>query len=608
MRRTFSLLICVTFLLALHATVAYSLEDWACGYPLICPELSDNNYGQYIGVDEPALLFYSNTPGSGNSSTYLVTIPKEPAPPPNPNATYSFELYDAFWFGMALCDDQSAPESPIHCVPDSDSNIYDNSDPSAPDYVGKQPGGAYLELQFYPPDGRQTGLNCDSVGAKQWCAAVNIFSLGEDQNGKTNNLDCGNQIGTDQNPQFESFNFAYVTLGGRTISSPDPLRKSKPADPNASILMMNPGDMVSVTIMDTPLGLSVSLDDITTQQIGSMTASVANGFAQVLYEPNSTTCHEKPKAFHPMFSTSSEHTHVSWSAHTYNIAAVAELGHWESQDMDSDDDFCFQTVLGPYGCPVVQDLDFEGTSYQSDWPGTLSNPQDLLLHPSPIEFTGPRFVQRAAPCIACISNPNLPPPPPLPVTHDYSRVAFETDLPTLEGEPGVNSSQLCHQDTGANCVNPPRDAQGAQDFYPIFSTALSASGFECVWHLGGTEIPNTTNIFSGNSGDNSAAEFGPLLRRFVLTKKADLYKDFRNILDYNPCPYTVFFRPPNSPLTPSQLQELTAAVGGLIAEDVSLLEEGVPLTGVIAITRVSISFIETFLLDQQSGTSTPPPS
>jgi hypothetical protein len=167
---------------------------------------------------------------------------------------------------------------------------------------------------------------------------------------------------------------------------------------------------------------------------------------------------------------------------------------------------------------------------------------------------------------------------------------------------------LCNQVTGANCINPPRDPQGNPDFYPIFSTATSASGFECVLHLGGTEIPNTTNIFSGGSGDNSAAEFGPLLRSFVLTKNANLYKDFRNILNYNPCRYSVLFRPPNSPLTPGQLQELTTAVEGLIVEDVSLLEEGVPLTGVIAITQVPFSFIETFLLDQQSGTSTPPPS
>ena len=34
----------------------------------------------YIGHDEPATLFYSNTPGAGNDVTYQLRLPKDPPP------------------------------------------------------------------------------------------------------------------------------------------------------------------------------------------------------------------------------------------------------------------------------------------------------------------------------------------------------------------------------------------------------------------------------------------------------------------------------------------------------------------------------------------------
>ena len=41
----------------------------------------------YIGHDEPALLFYSNTPGSGNDVTYSMRLPTDPVT--NPTQTGS---------------------------------------------------------------------------------------------------------------------------------------------------------------------------------------------------------------------------------------------------------------------------------------------------------------------------------------------------------------------------------------------------------------------------------------------------------------------------------------------------------------------------------------
>ena len=90
---------------------------WRCpdvrGASVDEPRFEDN--GHYIGHDEPSLLFYSSVPGSGNSMVYLMQLPKDPPTPPRQDGTggtYNYQLYGAgpsLWLGMALCDDQSAP-------------------------------------------------------------------------------------------------------------------------------------------------------------------------------------------------------------------------------------------------------------------------------------------------------------------------------------------------------------------------------------------------------------------------------------------------------------------------------------------------------------------
>jgi hypothetical protein len=111
--------------------------------------------GRYTGHDEPSVLYYSDKPGSGNNNRYRGVVPKDPPTLPTQDGTggtFSFQNRIAFWFGMDLCDNQSGPEFTHQpCTPNSDSNIFDGSDPSKPDYVGRHPGTAFLELQFYPP-------------------------------------------------------------------------------------------------------------------------------------------------------------------------------------------------------------------------------------------------------------------------------------------------------------------------------------------------------------------------------------------------------------------------------------------------------------------------
>ncbi len=65
---------------------------------------------------------------------------------------------------------------------------------------------------------------------------------------------------------------------------------------------MNSGDNITVDIHDTSAGLQVIIHDQTNHQSGSMTASVANGFAQINFDPAATTCTQTPYAFHPMYA------------------------------------------------------------------------------------------------------------------------------------------------------------------------------------------------------------------------------------------------------------------------------------------------------------------
>ncbi len=260
-----------------------------------------------------------------------------------------------------------------------------------------------------------------------------------------------------------------------------------------------------------------------------MTASIANGFGQVEFAPKGKTCKVDPFAFHPMYSTSSEHTRVPWAAHSYNIAFSDEIGHFEYcnavnffgncttdgvHDLDTtlagdEDDFgCLSaansTRIAITGCVVGPDLDFDGVPYQPVWPDG-----NTTLHPTPILFTSP-----------LING-----------SQSYSRIAFETDLSRIEFDTKPpcqrHVSNPADPNPGQGCVNPPVGA----NFYPIYSTGTV--GGQCVWQLGSASIPGTTNTFGGTS----TAEYGGLL---LLAYPAPggpslRFNDFRQVLSNNPC-------------------------------------------------------------------------
>jgi len=167
---------------------------------------------------------------------------------------------------------------------------------------------------------------------------MTIDSLTTDQNhgtglGQTNNADCGNFIlGGD-----EPINWAYITRDGHSQAPANPLFTGTFTKPNLAAvspdphrdLMMNPGDRIRIHMHDTPAGFKISIKDRTTDTIGSMTASIANGFGHILFQPNATKCAMEPYAFHPEYSTANPRGNT-WSAHTYNVAMSDEIGHFEN--------------------------------------------------------------------------------------------------------------------------------------------------------------------------------------------------------------------------------------------------------------------------------------
>jgi hypothetical protein len=499
----------------------------------LCADAYNNPKGEYVGHDEPSLEFKSGVRGSGNDMSYTVTLPREPKALPTATgagATWNFQLRPAFWFGLTLCDSASAPEFTKVCKPDSDRNNLVGTNPAAPNYIGKHPGNAFMELQFYGPGyvPQFEGFGCT---AHQYCAAMTIDSRTLNQNtGLENTNACDNYILGGPEP----INWAYITRSGKSQAPANPLFTGTFTSPNLSAvnpdltrdLLMSPGDRIRVHLHDTRAGFRTDLTDLTTGQHGSMTASVANGFGHVLYTPGSSTCQEAPYAFHPEYSTANPRGNT-WSAHTYNVAMSDEIGHFENcvqidalgnctvpgnQDsggLDSDDTGCVpgtdSTLVHIDGC-FSSDGDWDGQSYRLDWPGTNPNvATDTALHPSPLLFTSPRTNGR-----------------------NYSTIAFETDLPRIEATGAQANPPFCDRTTGANCVNPPNGAQ----FYPIFSTAKSDG--KCTWQEGGKFIPGTTNNFGGSS----KTEFGPLLQTVYPAAGFTTVKLFNNFNSgdmRNPC-------------------------------------------------------------------------
>jgi hypothetical protein len=504
-------------------------------YLCLDPMKSIGPNGEYTGHDEPTVQFTSKRPGTASDLTYIVQLPKNPPTKPTQSGhggTWDFQLRATFWFSITMCDTESSPNFTKKCTPNTDRNArFRSTNPKSPDYIGKSPGNAFMELQFYSPGWvpQFTGFGCS---ATKWCANLTIDSLSDQDNtGVQQNADCLNNhflVGE------EPINWAYVTRSGKSQAPANPLALSD--DPNLTglnpdlkkDLLMNPGDLLRIHMHDTKAGYRVDIKDLTTGQSGSMTASIANGFGHVLFEPNAKKCHVRPYAFHPMFSSAVPRG-STWGAHTTNVGASDEIGHFEycngidpatgactkpgagDTTLDDDDQACLDgkalgALIPIMGC-VLDDGDWDGPSYGFNWPGTFSNPQaDAKVHETPFRFTVPTSGGK-----------------PL------EKVSFESDMPRIErGEP-AGPLPACDRLTGAHCVNPPPGAK----FYPIY-TAAHVNGL-CMLQQGGTHVPGTFNTFGGSSVTEYGTKVLFVGYADVGFKPIFLAEDFHRDLGGNPC-------------------------------------------------------------------------
>jgi hypothetical protein len=420
--------------------------------------------GKYIGHDEPSIGFYSHAPNSGNDMQWQITLPVER---PYPGAAQTLENYVAFWLSLALCDPGSFPQGA--CIPDSDAN-----NPSLA-------GSAFLEMQFYPPGNPPfiSNISCDKT---HWCASLHI-----------NSLECqivnGNSV---CNPNCtETTNFAFIQTNGVPTGPPGPDTATDATfTPDGQTLLMNQGDRLLITIKDAPGnrrgGVLTRIDDLSTGQSGFMIASAANGYRSL----NPTTCGGTNFSFHPEFSTAKFGNFVPWAALQANVNFSGEIGHFTpgaTGDNDSDDAPCFSTGVTVPGClDLAQggDLDFDGSSYLTDWPdGSRENATSLSISSAKGEGVGPLSATRG--------NGRY--------EHRYPQVQIETD---------VGASESTCQSSGAGCTVPPPGAA----FYPFYATSTRRGRCEVLFgnfsgrgidDLGGDAqygTPNLAWFFGTNSG------------------------------------------------------------------------------------------------------------
>ena len=372
--------------------------------PFMCldPYHSIGDNGAYTGHDEPTVQFSSHRPGTGGKDLlYYVKLPINAPVKPKQDGTggtWDFQRRATFWLSITMCDTESSPNFTKTCTPNSDANArFRSADPHSPHYLGKAPGSAFMELQFYGPGWvpQFDGFGCT---ATKWCANLTIDSLSDQDNtGIQQNADCLNNhflVGE------EPINWAYITKSGKSLAPANPLSLSDgdgtglSVDPK-KVLLFNPGDTLRVHMHDTPAGYRVDITDLTTGQSGSMTASIANGFGHILFQPNAQHCHVAPYAFHPMYNSAVPRGSL-WGAHNTNVGASDEIGHFEYCDaidpstgacsnpgagdptLDEDDQACLDGSNYPgvqpiIGC-VLDDGDFDGPAYQNTWPGTFLKP------------------------------------------------------------------------------------------------------------------------------------------------------------------------------------------------------------------------------------------
>jgi hypothetical protein len=157
-------------------------------------------------------------------------------------------------------------------------------------------------------------------------------------------------------------------------------------------------------------------------------------------------------------------TWAGWTAHTVNVSASWEIGHFEKPDENRpnrEEGPCFPGPTIP-GC-VGTDSDFDGYAYKTGvWP------DGSPLHPTAWAFSSPLTKAAGG------QGYHVP----------FDMVNFETDLPAVE--------PTCNVFTLVGCSNPPPGAS----FYPFPHTQTLLKS-RCGWSIG-ADVPNQLDNYGGN--------------------------------------------------------------------------------------------------------------
>ena len=459
--------------------------------------------------DSPTLTFLSSAPGSGDNATWKVTLPRDPSAMPgvaHPGSDVShwFELAADAHFSMAVCDPSSYPQLP--CTPESDANA-----PACPSLAttcspNSYPGGgsAEAQVQLYSP-GEAPFIDAESCDNTHWCAGLRIQSLICTVGFHSCNIRCE-----------EPVNFAFIQTNGTPTGPPAPQQSdAASSEPNAHTLLMNPGDQLTIHMFDAaapavptssiPAGkaLKAVVDDLTTGTTGYMQASAANGFGPTGID----ACEGGLYNFEPEYATASRGNTSPWSPLQGDIAAGFDIGAFEpctsatnqsGEGAGGSGDPIYSACTSPYesggegsepqdapcfpggdthgtldspgneitGCLVAAgDLDFDGSSYWTEWPTGLS---PTSVYPGALLESAPT------------SN-----------GHRYAQWFAQTDVALDE-----SSCQNSATKTSGCTVPPP----GPGKFYPYFSQIKSGSS--CSFALGNLSKGSGVVDFGG------AAQYG----------------------------------------------------------------------------------------------------
>jgi hypothetical protein len=409
-----------------------------------------------------------------------------------------------------------------------------------------------MELQLYPP-GYTPFVDSESCSATKWCAALTIDSL-----------ECNFNFATCNNNCEEPVNFAYLQTNGVPAGPPSPqLTDVSTFMPNASTLMINPGDSLSVSISDPPQGFTTAIRDLTTHQTGFMVASAGNGFMNT----SIADCSGTPFTFHAEYSTAKVQNQVPWAALEGGVLMQQEIGHSEVCNSVTNQDPFTASFPGGQSFSDNQVFDTctggsEGPTATGEGPCTSSGCQNATTQgpngPAACPTTDPAsgalcefadgicFQKGSRPVTIngvastessdanqCFANrfqngdldfdgldyvpgswPNGTRNHPTAFQYAGPFLANGKPYPQIQFESNVGgSSALCNTSTGSGCTEPPIGSK----FYPFWSLSTSLFALTsthrtaCAWSFGNV-IPSTIQTFGKD------AEYGtPDVARFAGT-------------------------------------------------------------------------------------------